>query len=88
MDPDCGCYTCQTFTRAYLRHLFQSRELLAYRLNSIHNLAYYLSLMVGARAAIAAGRLAAFSAEVRAAWNDDPADEVESHGSKNESTPR
>jgi queuine tRNA-ribosyltransferase len=88
VDQACDCYTCKTFTRAYLRHLFQSRELLAYRLNSIHNLAYYLSLMAGARAAIAAGRLAVFSAEVRAAWNDDHTEEVESPGSKNESTPR
>ncbi len=88
VDPACGCYTCKTFTRAYLRHLFQSRELLAYRLNSVHNLAYYLSLMRGAREAIAAGTWRAFSAEVRAAWNDDPADEVESRGSKIESTPR
>ena len=38
-DPECGCYTCRTFSRAYLRHLFAARELLAFRLNSIHNLA-------------------------------------------------
>jgi queuine tRNA-ribosyltransferase len=88
VDPACACYTCKTFTRAYLRHLFQSRELLAYRLNSVHNLAYYFSLMAGARAAIAQGRLAAFSAEVRAAWKDDSSDEVESRGSKIEITPR
>ncbi len=88
VDPACGCYTCKTFSRAYLRHLFAAKELLAYRLNSVHNLAYYLTLMSRAREAIALGRLAAFSAEVRAAWNDDAPDEVESRGSKIESTPR
>lgn len=55
LDPDCGCYTCQHFSRAYLHHLFVSRELLSYRLNTIHNLRFYLDLMAGMRAAIAAG---------------------------------
>ena len=41
VDPDCGCYTCRNFSRAYLRHLFLARELLAYRLNAVHNLFYY-----------------------------------------------
>ncbi|VEN75042.1 tRNA-guanine transglycosylase [Candidatus Desulfarcum epimagneticum] len=52
VDPDCGCRTCRQFSRAYLRHLFMSRELLAYRLNTIHNLRYYLDLMKEMRAAI------------------------------------
>ena len=55
-DPDCGCYTCRRFSRAYLRHLYICRELLSYRLNTIHNLHYYLGLMAQMRAAIAAGR--------------------------------
>ena len=59
-DPDCGCYTCRTFTRAYLRHLFKAGELLALRLNTIHNLHHYLGLMEGARSAIAEGRFEAF----------------------------
>ena len=54
-DPDCGCYTCRTFSRAYLRHLFAARELLAFRLNSIHNLAFYLDLMRELREAIERG---------------------------------
>jgi queuine tRNA-ribosyltransferase len=70
VDEACGCYTCRTFTRAYLRHLFQSRELLAYRLNTIHNLAYYLGLMGRARDAIAGGCFEAFAAEVRAGWEE------------------
>src|SRR5208282_1473765 len=56
LDPDCGCYTCRRFSRAYLRHLYICRELLAYRLNTMHNLHYYLGLMAQIRAAIGAGR--------------------------------
>jgi len=52
LDEDCGCYTCANYSRAYLRHLFMAKELLAYRLNSIHNLYYYTHLMEGLRRAI------------------------------------
>lgn len=52
IDPDCHCYTCSHFSRAYLRHLFISKELLALRLNTLHNLYYYLSLMFKLRKAI------------------------------------
>jgi len=45
LDPDCSCYTCQNFTRAYLRHLFNIKEVLGLRLATIHNLTYYMSLM-------------------------------------------
>jgi queuine tRNA-ribosyltransferase len=55
VDPDCPCYTCRHFSRAYLRHLFLARELTVYRLNTLHNLTFYLGLMADARAAIAAG---------------------------------
>jgi queuine tRNA-ribosyltransferase len=54
-DPECGCYTCRTFSRAYLRHLFAAQELLAFRLNTIHNLAFYLDLMRELREAIERG---------------------------------
>jgi queuine tRNA-ribosyltransferase len=60
LDPACGCYTCRHFSRAYLRHLYVAREILAYRLLTFHNLYYYLSLMVSMRQAIAEGRFAAF----------------------------
>jgi queuine tRNA-ribosyltransferase len=60
IDPECGCYVCANYSRAYLRHLFRSGEILASRLNTYHNLYYYLSLMAGAREAIAAGRFAEF----------------------------
>jgi len=52
IESGCDCYTCRRFSRAYLRHLFVSRELLAYRLNTIHNLFYYLHLMENMRKAI------------------------------------
>jgi queuine tRNA-ribosyltransferase len=67
-DPACGCYTCRTFSRAYLRHLFQAGETLALRLNTLHNLHFYLSLMEGARRAIEAGRFDAFRREREEAW--------------------
>lgn len=52
LDPDCDCYTCRNYSRAYLRHLFQCREILSYHLNTIHNLHYYLQLMEKMRRAI------------------------------------
>ncbi len=60
VDPDCGCYTCRNYSRAYLRHLYMAKELLAYRLNTIHNLHYYLELMQTMRFAITAGTFDTF----------------------------
>jgi len=62
LDPACDCYTCRTFTRAYLHHLQRVNEILGARLNTLHNLHYYQRLMRGAREAIVEGRYAAFSA--------------------------
>ncbi len=59
-DPGCGCYTCRHYSRAYLRHLYMARELLAYRLNSIHNIHYYTHLMTGMRQAIREDAFEAF----------------------------
>lgn len=56
IEQDCTCYTCRKFSRAYLRHLFMARELLGYRLNTIHNLHHYLRLMEEMREAIEQGR--------------------------------
>ncbi len=67
-DPACSCYTCRTFSRAYLRHLFKAGEMLGLRLNTLHNLRFYLSLMEGARRAIEEGRLERFRSERLAAW--------------------
>jgi queuine tRNA-ribosyltransferase len=73
LDPACGCYTCRTFSRAYLRHLYVSRELLAFRLNSLHNLTYFLQLVREARQAVAAGRYADFLARIMALYPDEAA---------------
>jgi queuine tRNA-ribosyltransferase len=55
LDPSCACYTCRHFSRAYLHHLHRANEILGARLNTIHNLHYYLDLMRGMRAAIESG---------------------------------
>ncbi|HEX7558999.1 MAG TPA: tRNA guanosine(34) transglycosylase Tgt, partial [Usitatibacter sp.] len=60
LDPQCACYTCRNFTRAYLHHLHRANEILGARLNTIHNLHYYLELMEGLRGAIEARGLAAW----------------------------
>lgn len=66
LDPRCDCYTCRNFSRAYLHHLDRCKEILGARLNSIHNLAYYQTLMTDLRAAIADRRLTAFVTEFEA----------------------
>ncbi len=68
LDPNCDCYSCRTFSRAYLRHLYKARELLAYRLNTIHNLHFYLEMMRRVREAIAKGEFALLKAEYDAAF--------------------
>lgn len=60
LDPDCSCYTCKNYSKAYLRHLFLTGEILSARLNTIHNLHFYLDLMKKAREAIRSGEWAAF----------------------------
>ena len=63
IDPACLCYTCRHFSRAYLRHLFIAKEILALRLNTIHNLYYYLSFMREIREAIRQNRLLKYREE-------------------------
>jgi queuine tRNA-ribosyltransferase len=60
IDSECDCYTCQNFSRAYLRHLYVSGEILAMVLNTIHNLRHYLHIMDRIRDAIREGRYAEF----------------------------
>ena len=60
VDPNCGCYVCRNFTRAYLRHLYTAGEILAARLCSWHNLYFLVNLVNGARQAIIEGRFPAF----------------------------
>jgi queuine tRNA-ribosyltransferase len=57
IDPACTCYTCRHYSRSYLRHLDRCNEILGSRLNTVHNLHFYLDLMRTLRAQIAAGRL-------------------------------
>jgi len=66
LDPGCGCYTCRNFSRAYLHHLHRAGEILGARLNTLHNLHYYLELMGELRGAIEAGTLADLSARFHA----------------------
>jgi len=67
LDEACGCYGCRNFSRAYLHHLQRANEILGARLNTIHNLYYYLQLMKELREAIDAGRLAETAARLLAA---------------------
>lgn len=71
LDPACQCYTCRTFSLAYLRHLYVSKELLSFRLNSLHNLTYFLNLVRGARAAILEGRFAEYHAQIADLYPDE-----------------
>jgi queuine tRNA-ribosyltransferase len=62
LDPECGCYTCRNYSRGYLRHLFLSREILSMRLNSYHNLFFYLDFFRKIRSAVEKGTFAGFKA--------------------------
>lgn len=73
LDPACNCYTCRTFSRAYLRHLYVSKELLAFRLNSLHNLTYFLNVVRQARQAILEDRYASFLAHMESLYPDEAA---------------
>lgn len=71
LDPQCSCYTCRNFSRAYLRHLYVSKELLSFRLNSIHNLTYFLDLVRGARTAIREGRFQDYKRSYEVLYPDE-----------------
>jgi queuine tRNA-ribosyltransferase len=66
VDPDCACPVCARYSRAYLRHLYHSNEMLGAILNTTHNLYFYLDVMRRIRAAIAQGSLAAYAKHLRA----------------------
>lgn len=68
IDPGCDCYTCRTFSVAYLHHLYRTRELLAYRLGSIHNLRFLMRQMEAMRVAIAEGCFASRRSEFLAGY--------------------
>ncbi len=64
LDDACGCETCRRYSRAYLRHLFMTKEILSMRLNTLHNVFFYQDLMRRARSALVEGRFAAWTASV------------------------
>jgi queuine tRNA-ribosyltransferase len=66
IDPQCGCYTCRHYSRAYLRHLDKCNEILGARLNTIHNLFFYLDLMRRVRRALDEGRFSTFARDFMA----------------------
>jgi queuine tRNA-ribosyltransferase len=76
IDEGCDCYTCTHFSRAYLRHLFLAKELLAYRLNTIHNLRYHATLMAGLRNAVKNGCMAEFRKEFYDAQEETEKEDV------------
>ncbi len=77
LDPECDCPTCLHYSRAYLRHLFMAGEILALRLNTLHNLHHYASLMRAARAAIEEGRYADLLRTHRARRNPEAPRELD-----------
>jgi queuine tRNA-ribosyltransferase len=72
VSSDCACYCCANYSRAYLHHLFAANEMLGPTLLSVHNVAFYLTLMRDARSAIVAGRFESFRAACLARWNAAP----------------
>jgi queuine tRNA-ribosyltransferase len=73
LDPNCGCSVCARYSRAYLRHLYASGEVLAQVLNTVHNLAFYLDTMKAVRHAIHSGELAEFLSGSQARSLNSPA---------------
>lgn len=71
LDPECSCYTCKTFSRGYLRHIFTAGELTSLRLFTLHNLTFYLTLMKKIRAAIERGSFTDVLEDTRAKWGDE-----------------
>jgi queuine tRNA-ribosyltransferase len=69
LDPTCGCYTCRTFPRAYLRHLFVAGEIGAAVLNTVHNLRFYLDTMARVREAIVFGTLEHLRVELQSTFS-------------------
>jgi queuine tRNA-ribosyltransferase len=74
LDPECDCYACRAFSRAYLRHLFMAGELLSHRLLTLHNVTFFLRLMREMRAAIVAGAFKAFHGRFIARYGVSAAD--------------
>lgn len=76
LDADCTCYTCRTYSRAYLHHMFRSGEMLGPMLVSRHNLHYFQELMAGLRGAIETGKLTEFSNQFHARYEGGDIEEL------------
>jgi queuine tRNA-ribosyltransferase len=74
LDPACGCYTCRTCSRAYLRHLFQANEINSSTLNTLHNLHFYLDTLRQIRDAIVFGRFESFRLAFHQSVSRQPTD--------------
>ncbi len=71
LDPECGCYTCRNYSRAYLRHMFLTREILSMRLNTMHNLYFYMNFFRRMRESITKGEFQSFRKDCQAIpWNE------------------
>ncbi len=75
LDPECSCYACRNFSRAYIRHLIKANEVLGIRLTTWHNLQFVLSLMQDIRTAIAENRLTKFREEFLVRYNTAQAED-------------
>jgi queuine tRNA-ribosyltransferase len=71
LDPECDCYTCRNFSRAYLRHLIKAQEILGVHLVTVHNISYLLNLMSGLRQAILEGRTLDYVKHVLGRWETE-----------------
>jgi queuine tRNA-ribosyltransferase len=78
IDEKCLCYTCSHYSRAYLRHLYLANEILSSRLNTIHNLFYYMNFMKRIQEAIRENRLLEFC-KAHAPNSEDPVNELRTH---------
>jgi queuine tRNA-ribosyltransferase len=79
IDESCLCYSCRHYSRAYLRHLYLANEILSSRLNTIHNIYYYMELLKEIRAAIEEGRLVEFYKAQNFEANEAPSDDAMYH---------
>ena len=64
LDPECRCYTCKNYTRAYIRHLIKAKEILGIRLTTIHNLAYIIGIVRRLRESIIRGNFNEVAEEI------------------------
>ncbi|HEX9972843.1 MAG TPA: tRNA guanosine(34) transglycosylase Tgt [bacterium] len=84
IDPECECYTCRNFTRAYIRHLFKAEEILGMRLTSLHNLYFYLELMRQAREAIFADRYSTWKKKFLERYFSESSIDIEDSNNKSD----